>query len=402
MQAHVPTLMATISLASLTMASVIVVVGWGTRREGLQLWASGMAVQAAGYLFLGLREQIDENLSILAGNTLTSLSLSLLLAAVLRFYGDAPRWALLLAPPALLLAVLSLLLYDYSARVTVCSALFAAQTGAVVAVLYTRRRRTVGRGVWLLMAGMGAAALLMTLRASGSATGAQEPDRLLQSSLMQTATFLGTFAILLITSLGFIFMTKERADETNRLLASADPLTGAANRRSIIEALDRDVGRAIRSHQPLGLMMIDLDHFKQVNDTFGHLAGDAVLRSLMALVRQRIRSQDTVGRYGGEEFLVVLPDTTLAGVQQLAQDLCEAVAAHSVVYRGQRIGITVSIGAFGGHLEFGDSWDLLIHAADNALYRAKDAGRNCVQATSVQLRAGAAAWQPETLPASLQ
>lgn len=394
--------MATILLASLTMASVMVVVGWGARREGLQLWAGGLAMHAAGYLFLGLRGQMDEALSILAGNALSSLALSLLLAAVLRFYGTKPRWALLLAPPALLLAVLTLLLEDYSARVAVASAMYAAQGSAVIAVLLSRRHRTVGRGVWLVMAGMGVEALLMAVRAAGSAVSTPKPDQMLQPGLAQTATFLGIFAILLITSLGFIFMTKERADETNRLLAAADPLTGAANRRSIIEALDRDVGRAIRTREPLALMMLDLDHFKQVNDSFGHLAGDAVLRSLMALVRQRIRSQDIVGRYGGEEFLVVLPDTHLAGVQRLAQDLCDAVAAHSVVVQGQRINFTVSIGAFGGRLELGDSWDLLIHAADSALYRAKGAGRNCVEVTPALPRAGSATPFLETFPASLQ
>jgi diguanylate cyclase (GGDEF)-like protein len=205
-----------------------------------------------------------------------------------------------------------------------------------------------------------------------------------------------------VTSLGFIFMTKERADEANRLLAAADPLTGAANRRAIIEALDRDIGRAIRTREPLALMMIDIDHFKRVNDIHGHLAGDAVLRSLVSLIRQRIRTQDIVGRYGGEEFLVVLPDTSLAGVQRLAQDLCNAAAAHATSYSGQRITVTISIGVFGGRLEPGDSWDLLIHAADSALYRAKDAGRNRVEATPVLPRAGTASPHPETFPATLQ
>ena len=402
MQADIPTLMATVMLTSLTMASVMVVVGWGTRREGLQLWACGLAVHAVGYLFFALRGQVDETLSVLVGNALASLSLSLLLAAVLRFYGSSPQWLLLLTPPVLLVALLSLLLDDYAARVAVGRAMYAAQPSAIAWVLYARRGATVGRGMWLVMFGMAAQALLMAARAVVSAVDSVEPDQLLQSGLAQTITFLGIFAVLLVTSLGFIFMTKERADEANRLLAAADPLTGAANRRAIIEALDRDVGRAIRSREPLALMMIDLDHFKQVNDTFGHLAGDAVLRSLMDLVRRRIRSQDIVGRYGGEEFLVVLPDTTLAGVQRLAQELCDAAAAHSITYRGHTIAVTVSIGAFGGRLEIGDSWDLLIHAADGALYCAKAAGRNRLQTTSVLPRTGRAGGFQETFPASLQ
>lgn len=400
MHADVPTLMATILLASLTMAAVMVVVGWGMRREGLQLWAGGLAVHAAGYLFLALRGQMDQTLSILAGNALTSLALALLLAAVGRFYGAHHRWLALMAPPALLLVGLSLLLENYSARVILSGALYAAQAGAVAVALYRRRTETVGRGARLVMAGMAVEALLMALRAAGA--GAQGADRLLQTGALQTLTFFGTFIVLLVTSLGFIFMTKERADEANRLLAAADPLTGAANRRAIIEALDRDIGRAIRTREPLALMMIDIDHFKRVNDIHGHLAGDAVLRSLVSLIRQRIRTQDIVGRYGGEEFLVVLPDTSLAGVQRLAQDLCNAAAAHATSYSGQRITVTISIGVFGGRLEPGDSWDLLIHAADSALYRAKDAGRNRVEATPVLPRAGTASPHPETFPATLQ
>ncbi|MBX3633216.1 MAG: GGDEF domain-containing protein [Simplicispira sp.] len=398
MHADVPTLMATILLASLTMAAVMLVVGWGMRREGLQIWAAGLAVHAAGYLFFALRGQIDETLSILAGNTLASLALALLLAAVWRFYGAAQHWAPLLVAPALLLAGLSQLLDNFSARIVLSSLVFAGQSCALAWVLHQRRGETVGRGARLVMAGMVVQALLMLLRATASA----QEGQLLHGSAMQSATFLGTLVVLLVTSLGFIFMTKERADETNRVLAAADPLTGAANRRSIIEALDRDVGRAIRTREPLALMMIDLDHFKRINDLHGHLAGDAVLRGLVSVLRQRIRAQDIVGRYGGEEFLVVLPDTTLAGVQRLAEDLCRAVAAHTIVHRGQRLAVTVSIGVYGGRLDPGDSWDLLIHAADSALYRAKNAGRNRVETTPVLPRTGTASSHPETLPASLQ
>ena len=400
MHADVPTLMATILLASLTMAAVMLIVGWGMRREGLQVWAVGLAAHAAGYLALALSGQIDERLSVLAGNSLVALALALLLAAVWRFYGVAQHWALVLVVPALLLAGLSQLMDNASARTVLSSLVFAAQACAVAGALHRRRGHTVGRGARLVLAGMVALALLMLLRAAAAAGAAEGPFA--HDSTVQAVTFLGSFMVLLATSLGFIFMTKERADEANRVLAAADPLTGAANRRSIIEALDRDVGRAIRTREPLALMMIDLDHFKRLNDVHGDLAGDAVLRGLVNVLRQRIRAQDIIGRYGGEEFLVVLPDTTLAGVQRLAEDLCRAVASHCVTHRNQRITATVSIGVFGGRLEPGDSWDLLIHAADSALYRAKNAGRNRVEVTPVLPRAGTAAAHPETLPASLQ
>ena len=401
MQADVPTLMATNLLASLSMAGVMVVVGWGMRREGLQLWAGALAVHAAGYLLLALRGQIDDRLSILAGNALISLALSLLLAAVLRFYEKSPRWVLLLAPPALLLAALATQLDHYGARVAISGAMYALQAIAVVMALFRRRRETVGRGARLVMAGMGIEVGLMALRAAGGVLNTEASQQLLQGGAIQTATYLGTLVMLLVASLGFIFMTKERADDANRILAACDALTGIANRRSIIAALDRDVGRAIRTRTPLALMMIDLDHFKRVNDSYGHLAGDAVLRSLAAVLHQRIRSQDIVGRYGGEEFLVVLPETTLLGARRLATEFCKAVAAHAFVHEGEQIAQTVSIGVFGGLLEPGDSWDVLIHAADSALYDAKHSGRNRVEETPVLPRANREGSHPETFPASL-
>ena len=143
-------------------------------------------------------------------------------------------------------------------------------------------------------------------------------------------------------------MTKERADEANRRLAAPDELTGVANRRSIIAALDRDVGRAIRTHESMAVMMVDIDHFKRVNDTYGHLAGDQVLRCVVDVIQHRIRAQDIVGRYGGEEFLVVLADTSAQGARQLAEQLRAAVQATHCAYSGESIAVTVSVGVSAG------------------------------------------------------
>lgn len=190
---------------------------------------------------------------------------------------------------------------------------------------------------------------------------------------------MSTFAVVLVASMGFVFMARDRADEDNRRLAAVDSLTGVANRRAVIAALDRDVARSIRTHEPMALMMVDIDHFKNVNDRYGHPAGDKVLCSVVEVLRERVRSQDLVGRYGGEEFMVLLPDTTAKGGYLLAQQLCEAVQALRLEHEGQPIPVTVSIGVYGGRLQPGDHWDMLISAADRALYEAKDRGRNRVE-----------------------
>jgi hypothetical protein len=183
-------------------------------------------------------------------------------------------------------------------RMTQQNAALVEESAAAVA-LYTRRRSTIGRGVLLVMAGMGMAVLVMLLRTVAGFTGTLNAESFLQGSALQGLTFVTTFAVLLVASLGFVFMTKERADEANRRLAALDELTGVANRRSIIAALDRDVGRAIRTHESMAVMMVDIDHFKRINDTCGHLAGDQVLRCVVDVIQHRIRAQDIVGRYGG-------------------------------------------------------------------------------------------------------
>ena len=156
-------------------------------------------------------------------------------------------------------------------------------------------------------------------------------------------------------------------------------------------------------------MMVDIDHFKVVNDRYGHPVGDQVLSSVVTLLRQRVRAQDLVGRYGGEEFMVVLPDTSLVGAEQLARELCKAVEVSRCRVdgvdgvKGDGIAVTVSIGVFGGWLDSGDSWDMLITAADRALYQAKENGRNRVEVATGLRRPSARACpppNPETQPAS--
>ena len=220
---------------------------------------------------------------------------------------------------------------------------------------------------------------MLLARGSSALASAMEGSSILHGNTVQTLTFMVAFIALLVTSMGFVFMAKDRADETNRRLAGQDALTGVANRRSIIAALERAVASALRQRQFMALMMVDIDHFKHVNDRYGHLAGDHVLRHVVELIQQRIRAQDIVGRYGGEEFLVVLPDTTLQGARALAQQLCDVVQATPCAWEGGHIPVTLSIGVYGGVLAPQDAWDLLIHAADSALYRAKAGGRNRVE-----------------------
>ena len=162
--------------------------------------------------------------------------------------------------------------------------------------------------------------------------------------------------------------------------ASTDRLTGVPNRAAIIGALFTEVERSVRYRRPLAVAFADIDHFKEVNDTYGHEAGDLVLRGVASVLRQNIRSSDRVGRYGGEEFMITLPETTVEDGAALADKLRRLVASERWrLPDGNDVGVTVSLGVTGGS---GDrlSVDALVREADAAMYSAKALGRDQVYA----------------------
>jgi diguanylate cyclase (GGDEF)-like protein len=170
-----------------------------------------------------------------------------------------------------------------------------------------------------------------------------------------------------------------KAREALREQATHDPLTGLWNRYALLDALGREHSRAGREGTPLAVIMADLDHFKHVNDTYGHLAGDAILREAAGRMQAAVRSYDLVGRYGGEEFLIVLPATSGPNAMQLAERLRATLAHEPVGHGSSRISVTASFGVTAtGQAPSGDP-QTLIRLADEALYRAKEQGRNRVE-----------------------
>lgn len=208
------------------------------------------------------------------------------------------------------------------------------------------------------------------------------PQASLNESLLTLLAFIST---MVVTGLVLSAVMEERKCAMDRLAraldvlreeAMTDPLTGLYNRRYLVEFLQREWIRARRRDSSLGVIMIDLDHFKHVNDTFGHLAGDYVLTAVAGLLRIHIRSSDIVCRYGGEEFALVLPDASLESVRRRAEDIQAAIARLDLTHGDARLGrITASLGVamFPDHA---DGPDAVLQAADGALYAAKDAGRD--------------------------
>jgi two-component system cell cycle response regulator len=165
--------------------------------------------------------------------------------------------------------------------------------------------------------------------------------------------------------------------ETIYRMTIVDGLTQVHNKRYVMETLEREIPRARRHARPLSNVMFDIDHFKAINDNFGHLAGDYVLKELAQLVKSRLRPDDVLGRYGGEEFCAILPETPLSGGAHIAEDLRRLVEGRRFVFEGETIPVTISLGVAelsDGHLDV----LTLLKSADDKLYEAKRSGRNRV------------------------
>lgn len=164
-----------------------------------------------------------------------------------------------------------------------------------------------------------------------------------------------------------------------RIKATRDALTGLYNRGAIIDILEKEITRHERSKEPLSIIFADLDHFKKVNDVYGHLAGDSVLREVARRIGAALRPYDSLGRYGGEELMIVLPACDAAGAMEVAERVRSRIASEDIVTTFGKIASSLSLGVAFLSEEKTMSYSDLVHAADSALYRAKDKGRNRVE-----------------------
>jgi len=169
------------------------------------------------------------------------------------------------------------------------------------------------------------------------------------------------------------------AREELRFRATHDVLTGISNRATVMDVVQNEMARQVREHRSFGVILVDLDHFKNVNDTYGHLCGDEVLQVVTRRMKECIRPYDVVGRYGGEEFLIVASAADGKGTMALAERVRSAVEATPIPTQAGEIRVTVSLGAAVSTSAQNGDVQKLLRMADRALYAAKDKGRNCCE-----------------------
>jgi diguanylate cyclase (GGDEF)-like protein len=198
------------------------------------------------------------------------------------------------------------------------------------------------------------------------------------------ATFFAASMTQLCITFGFVLMLNYRLASDLHDLASHDQLTGALNRRGLEEEATRLQARCLRNKVPLAVMLIDVDYFKQINDQYGHAAGDEVLKRLTAVVQMSIRVEDYFARYGGEEFCVLLPAATEQDVMVMAERLRQNYEATLIRLGDETVTSTISIGV-ADSTHTGMVFNFLVATADQAMYRAKETGRNRVVAYSTMV-----------------
>jgi len=212
----------------------------------------------------------------------------------------------------------------------------------------------------------------------------------LTPSPMQTLYLVTNSFTVLFVSLGHVLMASERVRLEFKHLATHDGLTGTLTRRAVMDVLRHENDRWDRYGQPFSVLLLDIDHFKHINDTHGHLVGDRVLVDVVTTASHSLRTTDRLGRYGGEEFLVVLPETRLAAAIQAGERIRRAVDARPNTPERPACSVSVGVAAMADH----ETVEALLARADAALYRAKAAGRNRV--VWDEREAAVNAPQPET------
>lgn len=362
---------------------------WRSQRTypGFGSWTFCNLAMLLGCLFLGLEGWLTLALTQTLGNTLFVVAAQFRLRAIRDFLGGPrhPRWEWLLAP--LTLAALTwytLVQPSWPLRTLVVSLPIALLALLGVRLLWqaqapglrTLYRATAAAVMIYVLALLLRAVLVLPLPADSG---------LFMVSPWQSLYFLVGVMVEVFWNLTFVMLNSQRlaielTETRNELarLASIDPLTGALNRRSLLARGELEFGRTRRHGRPLAVLALDLDHFKQVNDTLGHAAGDRVLVTLVQLCQEQLRINDALGRLGGDEFVALLPETDLEGARRVAERLRLASAQGlSNGLEGLEQALSISLGLSVSHPRDADLHELL-ERADLALYQAKQAGRDCL------------------------
>lgn len=337
----------------------------------LRTWIASLFIQGFGWMLMAGCGGSQP----LVGFAILSVSYGLMLVALTLHFGVSRRygWPWWLVAVAILFALTA---PDSPWQRQIMGNAIAALQVLLAAIVILLQKGQRG-ALRILMGGSGVLGAAMLLMRALDVYQVGTAECLANSnSPEQSFMFLSFFVFRFTFMFGFILLIEGKQREAVTRLATLDSLTEAYNRRTFIDLAERELQRSLRNGKPLSLMVIDLDHFKQINDTHGHQAGDSVLRQVKQIADHCLRAADTFARYGGEEFVVLLPETDREGAHNLAERLRSAIAdnrAECGVPVSACIGV-VSLPKVNGSVTLAQ----LLAKADEAMYQAKATGRNRV------------------------
>ncbi len=378
----VRTLLILVAVADALAAAILWTSAGRRLKHGVAGWIASLFCRAAACAVLAMSPVPQATAFALSG-ALLSLSITLQGAALLSYDSrHLPAWV----HSAMIAAVavpFSLVGNDAPSGVLFGGVVFGTLLLVLAAITYQLRAnpRSVARGVLFATFAVGSAAFYF--RGLGVVLASDPLQAFIFPTALQSAMFIAAAASAITGTFGFMLLQKERADREALRMATMDPLTGAYNRSTFHEIAEREISRARRAGQPLSIIMVDIDHFRPVNESFGVHAGDELLQKIAALIRTALRKEDMLVRYGGEEFLVMLPEVPGPGAVVVAGRIRKAVEAEPLEVAGKSVALTVSVGVSARLDEGPESIESLLARADQALSLAKQRGRNRVVALSL-------------------
>ena len=341
---------------------------------GSGFWMLANLLSAAGGTTMAVGEPMQSLLLVMAGNAMVISGFWMVWCGIRHLQGLRSYWEIAVLAGAVTVILLLLVQESRIGRNTVYTVGQAMPMVAAAVFLLRRMRRGMASVLTALALVAGAIGNGVRL---GSLVAHQEG--LLATAAYNQFLFVTMLVVIfsgLTRNLGLLLLVMDRLRRNLQKLAAVDDLTGLPNRRYFMGRILEEQERAHRREQPFSLMIIDIDRFKQINDTHGHAAGDACLLHFSRLVSERLRATDVVARMGGDEFCVLLPETLASQAAVVAQDLVSAVRAEAAEWRDVAIPMTLSIGIADWRPARSATISDLMHDADLALYRAKRRGRD--------------------------
>ena len=346
-------------------------------QNSLRWWWLGMLLQPAGFVLIALRGLLPPFISVVLANMIIAAALACFAIAMRMFTGVRQRRAYAVALVSLSGVFAVYYHDDLLARIISLSFVHTALLAFCARAIY-RQELKITRVSHVLAGLFVIGAISM---ASRGIYHLVSHDPIMDIFALRWPTILsyGMGGLLpIVGTIGFLLMCTERSQKDLQRMASEDPLTGAYNRRALAEFGRREMARARRHGIPLSVILVDIDFFKKINDELGHAAGDLALVETVRRLRNNMRNEDYLGRMGGEEFLILLPDTDIQQAQVLAQRIRQDFASQPMILNDQNRSITLSGGitllSASDHI-----FDDMLKRADDAMYTAKVLGRNRMQ-----------------------